>query len=80
VLRCEYFALELVDSDGVTIERDTEQRSFEAVTVIEGSCVLTNGEHRLGLARYDSAVVPAHVGRYRFAGDAPFRALVSTVP
>jgi mannose-6-phosphate isomerase len=80
VLSCRYFVLELVDSDGLTIERNTGQGSFEAVTAIEGSFELVAGGNRLRLERFDSAIVPASAGRYQFAGDAPFRALVSTVP
>ncbi|HET9662206.1 MAG TPA: type I phosphomannose isomerase catalytic subunit [Thermomicrobiales bacterium] len=80
VLSCEYFALELVDSDGVAIERDTEDRSFAAVTVIEGSAVVATGGDRLTLGRYESAIVPAACGPYVLEGSGSFRALVSSVP
>jgi mannose-6-phosphate isomerase len=80
VLSCPFFELELVDSDGAAIERDTMLRSFEAVTAIEGSFELVTGESRLGLRSYDSAVVPASTGPYCLEGKTAFRALVSTVP
>ena len=80
VLDCRYFALELVDSDGVTIERDTEQRSFSAVTVIQGSASLVSTGSRIEIGRFQSAIVPAEVGRYQLEGTGPFRALISTVP
>jgi mannose-6-phosphate isomerase class I len=80
VLGCRYFDLELVDSDGATIERNTELRSFAAVTLIQGRAELVSANGRLSLARYQSAVVPAIVGEYWLAGSLPFRALVSTVP
>jgi mannose-6-phosphate isomerase len=80
VLECEYFSLELVDSDGIAIERDTNGRSFEAVTIIQGSAEIVSGGDRLPLSLYESAVVPASTGSYRFEGNGPFRALVSSVP
>jgi mannose-6-phosphate isomerase len=80
VLGCQYFELELVDSDGAAIERDTELRSFAAVTLIQGSAHLVSSGDRLFLERYRSAIVPAATGAYRLEGSAPFRALVSTAP
>lgn len=80
VLGCQYFDLELVDSDGIAIERDTEVRSFAAVTLIQGNAELVSRNERLRLGQYQSAVVPATTGQYRLEGSAPFRALVSTVP
>ena len=80
ILGCEYFQLDLVDSDGETIERDTLGRSFDAVTVIAGSTALVTDSSCLELGRFESGVVPAATGSYRFEGNAPFRALVSLVP
>lgn len=80
VLGCEFFDLELVDSDGRAIERDTAERSFAAITLIEGSAVLTSAHGQVAMRCYESAVVPAVTGAYRLAGSGPFRALVSTVP
>ena len=80
VLGCRYFELELVESDGVAIARDTDGRSFEAVTLIDGSATLISGAERLELGRYESVVVPAATGKYRLEGNASFRALVSRVP
>lgn len=80
VLDCRYFALELVDSDGRSIERSTDARSFEAVTIIDGSARLVHAGGRLAIDRYGTAFVPAVTNRYRLESDAPFRALVSTVP
>lgn len=80
VLECPYFELELLASRGVTIDRDTAGRSFEAMTVIEGEATLVAGDERLALDRYESAVVPASTGRYSLESTVPFRALVSKVP
>lgn len=80
VLGCQYFDLELVDSGGVAIERNTGKRSFAAVTLIQGNAELVSRHGRLPLDRYQSAVVPAATGRYHLEGTEPFRALVSTVP
>ncbi|MCO5220311.1 MAG: hypothetical protein M9947_01860 [Thermomicrobiales bacterium] len=80
VLGCRYFELELVDSDGTPVGRDTHGRSFAAITLIEGGADLVSGNDRLELRTYESAIVPALVGSYRLDGSGPFRALVSTVP
>ena len=80
ILGCAYFQLDLVDSDGVTIERDTVGHSFDAITVIQGAAALVTERDRLELGLYDSAVVPAATGAYRLEGSDPFRALVSLVP
>jgi mannose-6-phosphate isomerase len=80
ILGCAYFQLELVDSDGRAIERDTERRSFHVVTIIEGAATLVSKKEPLELELYVTALVPAASGVYRLEGDSPFRALVSTVP
>lgn len=80
VLGCRYFELELIDSDGIAIERDTARRSFESITIVQGSARLKSGKDRLPLDRWASAVVPAATGPYELESDGPFRALVSRVP
>lgn len=80
ILGCAYFQLDLVDSDGPSIERDTVLASFEAVTIIAGHVELVSQGHRVALDTWDSAIVPAVTGTYRLASDGPFRALVSFVP
>jgi mannose-6-phosphate isomerase len=80
VFGCEYFEVELVDSDGIAIERDTENQSLAAVTIIQGSADLVSSANHLPMNRYQSAIVPAATGRYRLEGSGPFRALVSSVP
>ncbi len=80
VLQSAYFELELVDSDGRPIERTATERSFEAVTVIEGRTDIVSNGNRLGLETYASAVVPAVTGDYRMESNGSFRALVSRVP
>jgi mannose-6-phosphate isomerase class I len=80
ILSCQYFQLDLVDSDGIAIERDTGGRSFHAVTAIVGRVTLVTDGQRLELTAFESALVPASTGVYRFEGIAPFQALVSLVP
>lgn len=80
VLGCDYFQLDLVDSEGPSIERDTVRASFDAVTIVAGHVELVSDGERLPLATWDSAIVPAATGTYRFESDGPYRALVSKVP
>lgn len=80
VVRCAYFEMELIVSNGASIERDTAGRSFEAVTVIQGRADIVSDGNRLELETYASAVVPALTGGYRMESSGPFRALVARVP
>lgn len=80
VLACRYFELELVDSDGVSVERDTGGRSFEAITIVSGKTEVVTGSSRLVLDPLASGIVPASIGRYRFRSGSAFRALVAKVP
>jgi mannose-6-phosphate isomerase len=79
LVECEYFTLELLSATSKTIELDTEGQSFHAITVIEGRAVLQAGDEQVELQKFQTAVVPAQVGRYRFQPLADCRALRSSV-
>jgi len=65
VLDCPYFALDLVGAGWETIEMDTLQNSFHAVTVIEGEAEVEGSGWSQVLGTYESLVVPAACGAYR---------------
>ncbi|HEY9525902.1 MAG TPA: type I phosphomannose isomerase catalytic subunit [Anaerolineales bacterium] len=79
LVTCEYFTLELLAAVSKAIELDTEGQSFHAITVIEGRAVLQAGDEQVELEKFQTAVVPAQVGRYKFQPLADCRALKSGV-
>ena len=79
LVQCEYFTLEMLSAKSNTIELDTEGQSFHAITVIEGRALLKAGDEQVELEKFQTAVVPAQVGRYQFQPLGDSRALKSGV-
>ncbi len=79
LVECEYFTLELLSAVSKAIELDTEGQSFHAITVIEGKAILQAGDEQVELEKFQTAVVPAQVGRYQLQPLADCRALKSGV-
>ena len=77
LVECEYFTLEMLSAMSKTIELDTEGQSFHAITVIEGKALLRAGGEQVELEKFQTALVPAQVGRYQFQPLADCRALKS---
>jgi mannose-6-phosphate isomerase len=75
----EYFTLEMFSSKTNTIKLDTKGETFHAVTVIEGKALLKAGDERVKLDKFQTAVIPAHVGSYQFEPLTDCRALKSDV-
>jgi mannose-6-phosphate isomerase len=65
VITCPYFTLELLVSRGREFLLDTEQASFHALTVIEGSVRVNGDGWEMLLRRFDTVLVPAVCGAYR---------------
>jgi mannose-6-phosphate isomerase len=78
LVQCEYFTLEMLSAQSEAIGLDTEGQSFHAITVIEGKAVLQAGKEQVELEKFQTAVVPAQVGRYQFQPLADCRALKSS--
>ena len=79
LVRCEYFTLEVLSATSNLIDLDTNHDSFHAVTVIAGQAVLKVGSEQVQLDQFQTAVVPANVGRYQFQPLTDCRALKSSV-
>jgi mannose-6-phosphate isomerase len=79
LVECEYFTLEMLSASSNAIELDTGGQSFHTVTVIEGKALLQAGAEQVELEKFQTAVVPANVGRYQFQPLAEGRALKSGV-
>ncbi len=79
LLQCDYFTLGLLGAQSRTIALDTKDESFHAITVIEGTAELQTQADQLVLEKFQTAVVPATVGRYQFKPLENCRALKSSV-
>jgi mannose-6-phosphate isomerase len=78
LVQCEYFTLELLSAVSNSIELDTNNESFHAITVIEGQAMLKAGNDQVELSQFQTAVVPAQVGGYQFQPLTNCRALKSS--
>jgi mannose-6-phosphate isomerase len=79
LVTCEYFILELLAAKTREIELDTAGETFHAITVLEGRALLKAGDETVELGKFQTAVVPAQVGRYHFQPLSDCRALKSAV-
>lgn len=66
LVQCEYFTLELLTASLQPIELDTRSETFHVVTVIEGKARLQAGNEYVELEKFQTALVPASVGKYQF--------------
>ena len=78
LVECEYFTLEMLSGTSNTIELDTGGETFHTITVIEGKAILKAGDEQVELDKFQTAVVPAQVGRYQFQPLTDCRALKSS--
>jgi mannose-6-phosphate isomerase len=79
LVQCDYFTLELLAASTQSIDLDTKGESFHAITVIDGKGLLQAGVQEMQLDTFQTAVVPAAVGRYQFQPRTDCRALKASV-
>ena len=79
LIKSEYFTLVVLCASTESIELDTKGDSFHAITVIEGQAALQTGTDRLELDTFQTAVVPASLGRYQLEPLVSCRALKSSL-
>jgi len=77
LIECEYFTLEILSAKNKTIQLDTRRESFQAITVIEGKAQLRSDAESIELEKFQTAIVPAGLGRYEFQPLENCRALKS---
>jgi mannose-6-phosphate isomerase len=77
--QCDYFSLEMLSAESNQIELDTQGKSFHVITVIDGKARLQAGNDFVEIDRFQTAVVPAKVGRYQFVPLTKVRALRARV-
>ena len=79
LVKCNFFNLEILDSDQNNLVLTPAGKSFHAITVIEGSVKLAGKDWELDLDRFSTAIVPACVSEYEVRALARSRLLKSTV-
>ena len=75
LVQCEYFTLELLAASSHPIELDTQNETFHAITVIEGKARLQSANESVELEKFQTALVPASLGKYQFQPLGSCRAL-----
>jgi mannose-6-phosphate isomerase len=78
LVECDYFTLEMLSAQSNVIPLDTKGETFHAITVIEGTALLKTENDQMELEKFQTAVVPAGVGRYEFRPLGDCRALKSS--
>ena len=79
ICQSRYFTLALLACETRPMNLDTQGESFHALTVIEGQAQVAAGGQVVGLAQYQSLLVPAAAGEYQVRPVECCRVLVATV-
>ncbi len=82
-IECPYFELDLVRAtpDGGPLAADTAGRGFRILTVIEGTAEVRCAAERIGLGRFETALVAGCAGPYEIdAKGGPVALLCAAVP
>jgi mannose-6-phosphate isomerase len=79
LVECPYFTLDLISAKWETVELDTGQETFHALTVIDGEMEIEGSGWSQVLGQYESVVVPAACGGYRLYPRGGFEALLAGV-
>ncbi len=78
LVQCEYFTLELISASTQTVELDTKNETFHALTVIEGRAQLISATETVTLEKFQTALIPASLGAYQIRPLENYRALKSS--
>lgn len=77
---CDYFTLEELTLTNQARVRDTEGRSFHAITALNGHSTVTAGNDGAQLGARETVLVPASSSRYTLSADGTATVLVSSLP
>jgi mannose-6-phosphate isomerase len=64
LITCDYFTLEILASKSKTIQLDTREESFHALTVLDGQALVAGAGWQQTLGHFETALVPAACGSY----------------
>lgn len=79
LVACPYFTLEYLQGSDRPILLDTGQKSFHALTVIQGQAEIHAGDEIAHLGRFDTVLIPACCGSYTIQPQGPCAILKSSV-
>ncbi|MDO9085390.1 MAG: hypothetical protein Q7U53_04180 [Anaerolineaceae bacterium] len=77
IFSCDYFELNLIQSNGQTLIQNTDRESFHSLTVINGSALVEYKNENYSLNQYESILIPAFCETYRLSGN--FRLLLGSL-
>lgn len=80
LVRCPYFVLETVRSEGETLKFGPHPDSFHILTSIGGQARLEVADRSLILEPYSTVILPANGGAYRLTPQPQFAVLRSWIP
>ena len=68
IFNCEYFSLDLHQSEDQKFELEPNQDTFHALTVIQGVAEFSGPDTQFSINQYESVLVPANYPSYQLAG------------
>ena len=74
IFDCEYFSLDLYESNGHSLDFNPNGESFHAITVIEGNANLSSDTEQLPIHQFESILVPANYKTFQLSGE--FKVLI----
>jgi mannose-6-phosphate isomerase class I len=80
LVRCDYFALELISGEAETFDFDTRGESFSVVTVLNGKAQIRGDGWEAELGHFESLLIPAISGEHRLELKDASRVLRAFVP
>lgn len=69
IFKCQYFSLDLIQTEKDVVAIDTNQDTFHALTVIEGMAEFIGPDSHFSLNQFESILVPASYPSYQLAGN-----------
>ena len=79
LVRCEYFALDLIGGESKSISLNTRGESFHALTIREGAARVEGDGWAQTLQRLETLIIPASCGAYAIHPQGNFFALKASV-
>lgn len=68
IFKCQYFSLDLIQTEKDKVELNTNQDTFHALMVIEGVAEFIDPGTQFSLNQFESVLVPANYPSYQLAG------------
>ncbi len=79
LVQCAYFRLQRVDAGPAGLAMDTHGQTFHALTCIGEQARLSGAGWEVGLAQWETVLIPAALGAYQVQSDQPARLLCASL-